>query len=130
MSDEFERFKKACLVYIDQFGLSDWRVTVHCEPLRLKLKTTRAQAQMNWTQRAARIVWNSTHVRPREYVCDETVESVAMHEVLHVVLNPFVNIAAKSGDANDVAVDAEEHAVIRRVIRAFERAGNPPKGEQ
>lgn len=117
----YEEFHSATLKWIDAFGLTDWLIDVEFSDLGPESQNTAARTYTNWTQRNARIVLNSTFQIPGHRTCHErNADALALHEVLHVVLTVLGNTAAAAGDYTADRVDSEEHAVIRRVMRAMQ----------
>lgn len=127
----FEVFEPACRAWIDRLGLHDWAVTIE-RTWRLTQadEQTRARTYMNWTQRAARVVWNENYRQPTDYVIAQTAEQYALHEVLHIATNTLVQVAVERRDVDAPEVDAEEHALIRRLMRALETANASLSGPE
>lgn len=109
---EYRRFHGAVYFWLDRIGLKDWEVQVQCVPFGRRYRDTYARVLANWQNRVALIQWNGTSAS-----LDESPEDIAKHEVLHVLLSASLNLAALAGCTDAPAVDAEEHAVIRRLMK-------------
>ena len=109
---EYIRFKTAVYFWLDKIGLNDWTVTVESVRLGRKMKLVYARVCMNWQNRVAHVQWNASSAS-----LDEEPEDIAKHEVLHILLNACLNLAAHEGDVNACSVDAEEHGIIRRLMK-------------
>ena len=103
--------------WIRYLGLSDWAISVTEESLPARDETVVSRAFMNWTQRAAKITLNSAYRQSSENTGPmDSVERVALHEVLHILLCDLVNTCADQRDAYCNVADSAEHAVIRRLM--------------
>lgn len=114
----FEVFQEHFWHWRALFALRDWSIEC-CEGTLPQ--SVQARTYMNWTQRAARCVWNVAHHPPDDAVITAMPEDVALHEMLHIVLNALVSLAVASESADAFPVDAEEHAVIRRLMHALKK---------
>lgn len=114
---EYQRFTTAVDFWLCKIGLTDWEVLVESRHLGSKHKTVRACVHLNWQQRHAVVQWNTGYKSDKMIGAETSPEEVAKHEVLHILLNACLNLAAlhQSVDAPDV--DAEEHAVIKRLMK-------------
>lgn len=116
---EFEAFRDSCLSWVARLQIVDWAVLVEEEALPREDEGVSARVFMNWTQRRARVVWNTVYRAPEGSTSKRSPEDDGLHEALHVLLNAVINISAIRGDADSKEVDSEEHSVINRLIRAF-----------
>ncbi len=109
---EYQRFKSAVYFWLDKIGLHDWTVTVGQKGFGRKMHCVYARVSTNWMNRIAHIEWNTSSAS-----LDEEPEDIAKHEVLHILLNAALSLAAVHQDISSPAVDAEEHAIIRRLMK-------------
>jgi len=116
---DFAEFKKHCNRWIDRLGLSDWEISVCKDELSREDESVSHRAYMNWTQHKARLVWNAAYRTPVDHTAQPSESRDALHEVLHVLLNPMLQMAASRGDADCKEVDALEHAVINRLLKVM-----------
>lgn len=117
METEFDVFKRGVETWVARLGLLEWDVLVEEEPL--DGAETRSTTYMNWTQKTARVVWNSTYRRSPKAAANQGPKEVACHEVLHIALNSLLNVAVSRGSYFADEVDAEEHALIRRLMNVM-----------
>lgn len=120
-SEDFRLFKATAERWIERFGLTDWRIQIVCD--YIEDQGRRAETGMSWTQRSARIRWNTNWQDSPASTCLTAPEQTALHEVLHIVLNCLLWTAVKRGDVACSEVDSEEHAVIQRFMRALSTEG-------
>lgn len=118
---DFQRFELSVRLWADKLGLHDWEIHVAQVAFPRVRKDCAATAWVNYQQRLAKIEWNSRNTA--EVL--GTPESIGMHEVLHVLLAAVTGLAASTGNVQDVAVDAEEHAVIKRLMRLLSNSYAP-----
>jgi hypothetical protein len=116
---DFAEFEKHCNEWINRLGLHEWEISVCQEDLPRDDESVSHRAYMNWTQHKARLVWNSAYRLPIEHTAIPIERRDALHEVLHVLLNPMLQVAASRGDADCKEVDALEHAVINRLLKVM-----------
>lgn len=106
---DFETFRAACLEWRKMLGLTEWTLYFAHD----KLEGVYAQTCWNVESGIATITLSSTWDKYRP-VNSEELGSVALHEVLHVLLAPFCD-EAESRYATQKRLDAAEHAIIRRL---------------
>lgn len=112
---DFKKFEAAARYWVRTLGITDWGVQIEEVALERKDEFVRARVYMNYEQRKARIIWNSGHVTTPDDTYRETPEESALHEVLHLLLNSCLN-THMDRNSSDGARDAEEHAVMRRLM--------------
>ena len=100
-----EQFEDFLLQWRDLLNLREWRYVQRSKPSRAMAEIT----QQNTEHRLVRwAIGDSFGVTP---VTPDSLESVAIHENLHVMLHKLIETAAIEGEYSQ-AVRAEEHAVI------------------
>lgn len=115
----FQRFRHTVEKAVQALGLTDWNIEVRQQLLSLSDHETIARTGMNWTARTARILWNINHIFDADSLEERTPEHYAWHEVMHIALNAFMYTAYLSKDIDSDNVIAEEHALIRRLMKAL-----------
>ena len=108
--DDVDNFRTAVTKWADLFGLTDWNIEVYVAP---KLDAT-AECESNHETRLAKIrVARKFRLEPTVAF----VESVAAHEVFHLLLADLTHVAIDRNfgqDAREAAVRlAEEAATVR-----------------
>jgi hypothetical protein len=107
--------REAFVLYVrewqERLGLSDWRISVSSKPAA---RANMAEvASVDYQARLAVIRigtdFGSAHVG------DESLEQVALHEVLHVFLKSIIEIAGDEACPADVLA-SEEHRVIHVLV--------------
>lgn len=81
-----------------------------------------ATTQADWEYRAGVIDWNMPRVCAIE---DDTLESVVVHELSHILLNPLEQLATKPHEAPLVEFAAESMA---RALLSVHRGSNGNEG--
>lgn len=124
--EDFDEFQACVRHWIGALGLYDWVVDIRFDPLDDET-TVKARCLTNWTQHSAAIVLNSSWRTGSKSstVAVESMERVALHEVLHLAICELVNLSAQQRDAYCDPVDAAEHALLRRLMRALPPAMAP-----
>ncbi len=102
-------FKRHAVYWIERFGLKDWRINFKSEPQQ---DGRMASININGEARVAEIILRTGKEKER----DQPLERLALHEVLHLVLNDFAQTIARRAD--DLHPDSvrEEHKVLERLI--------------
>lgn len=114
MSD-FQRFRNAVYFWSEHLGLLDWEIHVEEAVLKKAHADNIALVHPNWQQHLALVLWNK---RNKNII--GTPEEIALHEVLHILLAAHAGLAAAAGTTEHVAVDAEEHAIIKRLMHVLQ----------
>lgn len=109
---EFQRFREAVNLWVQKLGLLDWDILV----VEARLKGVHAQVNTNHMARAATVTWNSRQPKG-EFAA--VPEDVALHEVLHILLEPALYSAVQSDDLNSVEIASDEHAIIQRLCKVL-----------
>lgn len=104
------RFERSCLKWREAFGLYDWA-------FRFKVKkgndTKAAEVDMDRDAREAAFTFYTKGRHP------DSPERLALHEVLHVILNEAQEIAAIRGNHEHKDVEIEEHRAIERLVNVI-----------
>lgn len=112
LSDEdVGMFWEAVSHWQDKLGLRDWRIT---QSMRAPPGAMACMDKWDWTQRQVRCRLNRNW--KAEKVTPDNISATALHEVLHVLLHPLIEV---SGDARSTAEEraSAEHAVINKLER-------------
>ncbi len=109
----FRRFKREINFWVAELGLFDWEIKVEQVKFAKKDRGL-ARVSMNPQQRSALVQWNSRGKQDWN-----TPEELALHEVLHILLNAMVFSAVQTGGNSSAWEDAEEHAVLKRLMRVL-----------
>lgn len=114
-----EQFWAAMDLWQERLGLLDWRI------VKSSVRAKNAMAEMrsfSWPQRQVTcrvgLNWKSCAPTP------VAIEQTAVHELLHVLLKPLVEVARNDGCEEDIM--NAEHAVIN----VLERLLVPDRGAQ
>ena len=111
---DFELFKKECWKWIDKLSLHDWEFRFcHKNITTLSQVTTHYKAKIaviDFTKAIKENIPNKT----------KTIKESAQHEIFHVLLESLFHYAiSRTIDSN--VYQSEEHAVIHRLQKAFEK---------
>jgi hypothetical protein len=112
LTDEQVEFFWTCLFkWQEKLGLTDWRITRSNKPSR---KGTLCQMVLWDTQQrqvACRLNrnWGSAE-KPNNLLIEQT----AVHELLHVLMHPVLELSRNPGAAQE-DIDGAEHGVINRL---------------
>lgn len=118
---DYETFRRECLRLLDVMQLSDWQIEV--DAINDSEVAWTARTYFNNSAKAARIVWNKNSIStPTDIRTAHTSKYVALHECLHILLHSLVFTAVDQKDMSSVLIDAEEHAVINRIVRLLAKA--------
>lgn len=112
----FAYFKKECEVWIERYGLKDWRVYFeHAEIADRPCAC--ACTEVDLENRLVRITLNTVWVdiKPAYTLLYET----AYHEVCHVLLHRLTEMAMSREVFRD-AIENEVHVIIRRLESCLE----------
>lgn len=109
---DFQRFELAVRLWVQRLGLLDWEIHIEEVGFSKAERDVYARVHPQFQQRLALIQWNR-----RNKLVHDTPEHIALHEVLHVLLSSVTQLAAAAGTVDHVAVDAEEHSVIKRLMK-------------
>lgn len=108
------RFEKSCRAWQEEFGLMDWAFLFEAK----KGDGTKV-AEVNMDREAREAIFTAytrgKHLYPPE--------RIALHEVLHVVLNEAIEIAALRGNHDHCDVAIEEHRAIERLTNVIDGRG-------
>ena len=110
--EHFEFFQDCCKVWIDKFGLKDWKFSFGFTP---QDENFRAFINSDTPNRIAHInlekVWKDSYENDAIYT---ELKYVALHEILHNVLAQLLfTVQYRSHDVE--LLDCAEHAVIMRL---------------
>lgn len=110
---DFETFKTACEHWRQWFGLLDWRLVFQRKPAEGD-DGRMATVYLNGTARVAMLVlWEGLER-------SIPLERIALHEMLHVLVNDCIEIAGKRATALHDDVFLEEHRLIERLMSVLE----------
>lgn len=105
-------FEQACRQWQMRLGLTDWT-------LRFKVEkgdgTKWAHVDYDLEARQAQLLSFSGAQEPRA-----KPDRIALHEMLHILLADYVNLAARHGTDTHDNVTREEHRVIERLLNALD----------
>ncbi len=104
-------------------NLRDWRI------VRTRKRPARVMAQLESVEHQHKLARYSVG---RDFgaqeVTPESLESTALHELLHLLLRPLLDVAMEQGEHNDVLLEYE-HAVItvleELLMKAYADAATP-----
>lgn len=102
-----ERFETVCRELREEIGLHDWAFR-----FRVKKGDDTKAAQVDMDREAREAVFTA-YTRGKHH---DAPERVALHEVLHVVLNEMQEVAALRGNHEHMDVEIEEHRAIERLV--------------
>lgn len=103
---------------MEYFGLTEWSYEIRHQQIG---EDKMASACIDFKNRI--ILFELTQCVEGDYGFETPVETLALHEVLHVLLADFGREIQRTGsDASDTVV-AHEHAIIHRLIRGLTGAG-------
>jgi len=118
---DFELFKRECNKHINLFGLSDWNyVFYHSDLSNIEdLEDANAVNTTYYKAKTAVLRLNMTF-NELDKTKKQMIIDIAKHEVLHILLSNLSTMAfSRSIDAE--IYNSEEHAVINRLQKAFEK---------
>lgn len=81
LNEEYTQFKKACLFWIDKLGLKDWDIVIE-QGMPGEHGYSYADTNSNLEQKFARITFYGS------LVYSSRAELYALHEILHILLEP------------------------------------------
>lgn len=105
---DFEKFKRYCAEWIEVFGLRDYRFCF----FHPGGESGYGRCRANSLSRSARISLCKDWGKDIE-VTDDELRRTALHEVLHVVFNQFVELSRERWVQEEEVLTAEEVAVTR-----------------
>lgn len=106
-ASDFAEFKRHCLQWQRRFGLMDWRLNFKSE----KQEDGRmAGINVNTDARVAELILRYGKEKER----DSSIARLALHEMLHLLLNDLVATVAGCDMHKDSI--REEHKVLERLI--------------
>ena len=108
---DFELFRREALKWIQQLGLSDWHVSFHHRSLG---ESTGANFQCDLEAKSAAISLNSDEQVPAAY--PKTVQELAKHEVLHLLLAPLAEKAEYRFVRQEELHEAE-HGIVQKLMK-------------
>ena len=112
---DFKIYKKAIRLWIDKFGLSDWRVEV----LHKKdINDSRGSVTYNSGERCCTIFLAPTWENDIEPT-KEILECTALEEVLHVLFARLTTLAVDRYLQHENDINEEEHSVIHKIERVL-----------
>ena len=112
--DEVRIFKNEVALWIECFGISEWRHEVHHQQIG---DNRLASVHLDFKERTA--CFELTQCVEGDFGIDVPVKELALHEVLHVLLADFVREIQRTQDDSAETVVAHEHAIIHRLIPAL-----------
>jgi len=107
-------FVKECKRWIDKLSLNDWEYSFEHEYIGENLSATTTS-----DFKAKMIVFRLNKEIDKTGKMSSYIKSIALHEVLHVLLENLYHMA-KSRDFREINYLAEEHAIINRLQKAME----------
>lgn len=111
---DFSNFKMVIEYWMEQFGMTDWNVTVEHAQIGTGIN---AQTQYNYVSKA--VSFRLTKVSEGDYGMVTDPCKLALHEVLHLLLGDYNATTAKLGDAYHDLVIGREHEVINKLMRVL-----------
>lgn len=105
------RFEASCRDWQTRLGLNDWAFR-----FRVKRGDDTKAAEVDMDRDAREAVFTA-YTRGKHV---DTPERVALHEVLHVVLNEMQEVAALRGNHEHKDVEIEEHRAIERLVNMID----------
>lgn len=113
---DFEFFKEQCELWIDFWGLREWRVTyVHDDDPDAETENASGWCMADMANMTAQIALRKTW----PYKPDKSeIKLTAFHEVLELLIWPLFDVAV-SRDFNMEKCNSARHNIIRRLENAF-----------
>ena len=106
-AEHLKHFEKQCIYWREKFGLRDWRLYVRQRDSFDG--EAHAWADIKIDDLIAKIYIAKEWFEP---ITEESLNSTALHEILHVVLRPLVSLI--TDDCEQI-----EHAIIHRLCHAM-----------
>jgi hypothetical protein len=104
--DDAEAFWTYLRLWQNKLGLTGWRITRSPKPANGSLAE---MSKFDWRQQQVMcrlgLDWKATPITPA------SIEQTAVHELLHVLLHPLIEVAKTPG-VDELSIAAAEHSVI------------------
>lgn len=105
------KFKMALERWQDELNLRDWRIALKAKHASAKVM---ADVEIDLEARVAKIALSKAW--PKEPT-DKELDDTALHELLHVLLKPLMDVVAKT--KNETMIGGVEHSVINTLERVL-----------
>lgn len=112
--EQFNVFRESVNYWINRFGLTEWEVVVEHEQIGDNI-----QANASYSLSSKQALIRLTKVSEGDYGVNDSMKSLALHEVLHLMLADFCWIASKAKNDYDDIVISHEHTIINRLMRVI-----------
>lgn len=116
--EDFKGFEGAVWFWASRLGVTGWLIDVK----HRLLDNAKARTYIDATARTACICLTTTH--NYDYNDGMTLNELALHEVLHIMLTDFSLTVEKLGDADHDLVISKEHDIIHRLVEALNIYGS------
>lgn len=122
---DFEVFKENVVRWMRTFGLTDWQMEMQHKLMPNQGETVSVCARTNWDycSRSVLFTLNMAWIRPP---LGQEIESVAFHEVAHLLLAPLVH-EATNRYTTAALLDVQEEAIVLRLENAFTPTALTPR---
>lgn len=112
---DFKLYKKQCLYWIDKFGITEYEIDFKHHKL-----DGNSCARTTYNIVAKLACFQLTKFTEGEFCLQSNIDKLALHEVIHLLLADFGKTIEFTKDADNDLVIAQEHAVVQRLLKAFD----------
>lgn len=116
-TEYYERFQSAVHAWTARFGLTEWTIGVAAKHFPPWEQGAIAHVSCDRRHQNAQVEWNKSFPYEPPFIYEEP-EYVALHEVLHIVLDSLMRRAGGKKRWKKKTLSAE-HAVIHRLVYAL-----------
>jgi len=109
---DFKKFVSSCKFWIDKFGITEWDIEFKHHKIDSVARTT-----YNCSAKIA--CFQLTTNGEGDFLLQNDLHKLALHEVLHLLLADFGNAIDKTKDFEHDLVIAHEHAIVMRLLKAI-----------
>ena len=113
-NDDFKVYRAHVDGWLKKFGISEWSVEYQHAQIG-----DRVAAQVQYDCRAKSAVFRLTKVKEGDYGMGSTIEELALHEVLHLLIADYGWTASTVKDDMADVVVSHEHELINRLMRVL-----------
>jgi len=106
---DFYLFKRCCVEWVCKLGIKEWSIHYSQEDLPNEYAITRWDLSGGVATIVLGVYWDD--LRPKT---NETINRLALHEVLHLLVAPLTNQAFERFTTEET-MNAVEHQLIRRL---------------
>jgi hypothetical protein len=110
---DFKLFKKSLKYWLDKFGITEWEIDYVQHEIDSAARTTyNNKSKLACFQLANKINY--------DFCAQLDMHRLALHEVIHLLLADLGYAIKETGDYDSDLAIAHEHAVVMRLLRAFD----------